>query len=190
MVHFRKAITCVSSQNVCRNGLMMHGLAPLLLCNPHFRVRERKKRNEMKGRKKSWTAMWLNLQILYWQQRRENRRDSKQASLAAAGMDGSHLLWWSFSDLSRGLEGELHYCPPTELRLSFWDGWRKHKGRIAWLNDLCPSKLLKPVRTSSGTNNRRSWKLHKWARADVMRHSLHMSHLAFFLCVWQNKKNE
>lgn len=147
-----------------------------------------KKRNEMKGRKKSWTAMWLNLQILYWQQRRENRRDSKQASLAAAGMDGSHLLWWSFSDLSRGLEGELHYCPPTELRLSFWDGWRKHKGRIAWLNDLCPSKLLKPERTSSGTNNRGSWKLHKWARADVMRHSLPMSHLAFFLCVWQNKK--
>lgn len=114
-----------------------------------------KKRNEMKGRKKSWTAMWLNLQILYWQQRRENRRDSKQASLAAAGMDGSHLLWWSFSDLSRGLEGELHYCPPTELRLSFWDGWRKHKGRIAWLNDLCPSKLrgLPPEQTTGEVGN-------------------------------------
>lgn len=62
--------------------------------------RERgKKINEIKGRKKSWAAMWLNLQILYWQQRRENRRDSKRASLAPAGIDGSHLLWWSFSDL-------------------------------------------------------------------------------------------
>lgn len=123
--------------------------------------------------------------------RDEKTTDSKQASLAAAGMDGSHLLWWSFSDLSWGLEGELHYCPPTELcfrQPPQKDGWRKHKGRIAWLNDLCPSKLLKPARTSSGTNNTRSWKSHKWARADVMRHSLQMSHLAFFLCVWQNKK--